>query len=391
MERVKDFYSVLGVSASASADEIKKQYRKLAKKYHPDANASDAKAADRFKEISEAYTVLGDVEKRKQYDEMRRLGAFSGYPGAGAAGGRARGRAGATGAAPRGGAGFGFGADGGNVRFENFDVGGLGGLGDLFSSMFGNGARGAGGARSREPERGETVETTLEVPFRTAALGGKVPVELEVNEPCPTCHGSGGAPGASFSTCPECGGRGIVSLGQGGFAVNRPCPVCLGRGQVPSDQCPTCHGVGEVRNRRKVLITVPAGSDTGSRVRLRGQGGKGSGNAPPGDLVITLQVASDRFFRREGLDVIATVPLNIAQATLGSKISVRTLDGKKVALRIPPGTPSGKRFRVRGLGIEKDEHRGDLIVEVTIDVPTSLTEEQERMMREFATAGGLKY
>jgi molecular chaperone DnaJ len=395
VERVKDFYSVLGVSASASADEMKKQYRKLAKKNHPDANASDPKAADRFKEISEAYTVLGDADKRKQYDEMRRLGAFGGYPGAGAGAARGHpgGRAGAPGSGPRGpgGTSFGFGADGGNVRFENFDVGGLGGLGDLFSSMFGNGARSAGGARSREPERGETVETTLEVPFRTAALGGKVPIELEVNEPCPTCHGSGGAPGASFSTCPECGGRGIVSIGQGGFAVNRPCPVCLGRGQVPSERCPTCHGVGEVRNRRKVLIAVPAGSDTGSRVRLRGQGGKGSGNAPSGDLVITLQVASDRFFRREGFDVIAAVPLNIAQATLGSKISVRTLDGRKVALKIPPGTPSGKRFRVRTQGIEKDGQRGDLIVEVTIDVPASLTEEQERMMREFAAAGGLKY
>ncbi len=394
MERVKDFYSVLGVSASASADEIKKHYRKLAKKNHPDANASDPKAADRFKEISEAYTVLGDVEKRKQYDEMRRLGAFSGYPGASASRSRPGGRTGSAGGAPRGGAGgasHGFGTDGGNLRYENFDVGGLGGLGDLFSSMFGNGARASGGGRSREPERGETVESTIEVPFRTAALGGKVPIELEVNEPCPTCHGSGGAPGAAFSTCTECGGRGIVSIGQGGFAVNRPCPVCLGRGQVPSQQCPTCHGVGEVRNRRKVLIAVPAGSDIGSRIRLRGQGGKGSDNAPSGDLVITLQVASDRFFRREGLDIIATVPLNIAQATLGSRISVRTLEGKKVALKIPAGTASGKRFRVRSQGIEKDGQRGDLIVEVTIDVPTSLTEDQERMMREFAAAGGLKY
>jgi molecular chaperone DnaJ len=277
-----------------------------------------------------------------------------------------------------------------SFRFEDFDVGGFGGLGDLFSSMFGNGA-GRGAARERGPERGQSVESTLEIPFRTAALGGKVQVDIEVNEECPTCHGSGGKPGATFRTCPECEGRGVVSFGQGGFAVTRPCPMCLGRGQVPSERCPTCNGVGEVRTRKKVLITVPPGSDTGTKIRLRGQGGGGADGGPPGDLVITLQVHPDRFFRREGLDVLASVPLNIAQATLGSKISVRTLDGRKVAIRIPAGTPSGKRFRVPNQGIEKDGVRGDLIVEVTINVPEKLTEEQERMMREFAAAGNLKY
>ncbi len=399
MAQTKDFYAVLGVSATASQDEIKKQYRKLAKRYHPDANQNDAKAAERFKEVSEAHNVLGDVEKRKQYDEMRRLGAFGGFGGGGPAGGAYR-YPGGTGAGRRaGGAPGGFpggfppgGAGpggGGSFRFEDFDVGGLGGLGDLFSSMFGNGAR--GGARSQGPERGQTVEATLEIPFRTAALGGKVPIELEVNEECPTCHGTGGAPGATFKTCPECNGRGVVSFGQGGFAVNRTCPVCLGRGQVPSQPCPTCNGLGEIRQRKRVLITVPPGTDTGSRVRLRGQGGKGSDGGPAGDLVITFQVQPDRFFTREGLDVIAKVPLNIAQATLGSRISVRTLDGKKVTIKIPPGTPAGKRFRVRGQGMEKDGKRGDLLVEVTVDVPEKLTEEQERMMKEFASAGGMKY
>jgi molecular chaperone DnaJ len=254
--------------------------------------------------------------------------------------------------------------------------------------MFGgNGSR----ARTSGPERGASVESTLEIPFRTAALGGKVPIELEVNEECPTCHGSGGAPGATFKTCPECNGRGVVSFGQGGFAVTRPCPMCLGRGQVPSERCPTCNGVGEVRTRKKVLITVPPGSDTGTKIRLRGQGGRGADGGEPGDLMITLQVAPDRFFKREGLDLVATVPLNIAQATLGSRISVKTLAGKKVAIRIPPGTASGKRFRVPGQGIEKDGKRGDLLVEVTVNVPEKLTEEQERMMKEFAAAGGLKY
>ena len=382
----KDFYAVLGVSPSATADEIKKQYRRLAKQYHPDANQNDPKAADRFKEISEAYNVVGDAEKRKQYDDMRRMGAFGGY-----AGGAARPRGGASTGAP--GAGFppGSGPAGGSFRFEDLDIGGIGGLGDLFGSMFGGGAR-AGGARSRAQERGQSIETTLEVPFRTAALGGKVPVELEVSEECETCKGSGGAPGATMKPCPECSGRGTISFGQGGFAVQRPCPMCMGRGTLPSEPCPTCNGAGEVRTRKKVLITVPPGTDTGSRVRLKGQGGRGRNGGPPGDLVISFEVLHDRFFEREGNDVIARVPINVAQATLGSKIQVRTLDDRKVALRIPPGTPSGKRFRVRGQGIAKsEEERGDMIVEVSIDVPEKLTERQEQLMKEFAEAGGLKY
>ena len=378
MAQSKDFYAVLGVGSSASQDEIKKAYRKLAKKYHPDANASDAKAGERFKEISEANNVLSDPAKRKQYDEMRRLGAFDGG-GFGGFGGGARS---ARGAGARGGTQ--------NINFQEFDIGGLGGLGDLFSSMFGGGET-RQTSRARGPEKGQTVEATLDIPFRTAARGGKVPIELEVSEECSTCHGSGAAPGAQLKICPECDGRGVISFGQGGFAVNRPCPVCLGKGQVPTEPCPTCRGSGEVRARRKVLVNVPAGVDTGSKIRLKGQGGKGTSDGPPGDLVITFNVLPDKFYKRDGLDVIATVPLNIAQATLGTKISVRTLDGKKVAIKIPPGTPSGKRFRVRGQGIQKGDKKGDLIVEVSIEVPDKLSEEQERMMKEFAESGGMKY
>jgi molecular chaperone DnaJ len=374
MASTKDYYSVLGVSSSATQDEIKKAYRKLAKKYHPDANASDQKAAERFKEISEANNVLGDPAKRKQYDEMRRLGAFDGMFSGGRAS-RSGGRAGAQ-------SGF--------QEFDIGDIGGLGGLGDLFSSMFG-GSSSRQGTRKSGPEKGQSIETLLDIPFRTAARGGKVPIELEVTEECGTCHGNGAAPGAKLTVCTECNGRGVVSFGQGGFAVNRPCPVCLGRGQIPTEPCPSCRGTGEVRARRKVLINVPPGVDSGSKIRLKGQGGKGSLNGPPGDLIITFNVLPDAFYRRDGLDVIATVPLNIAQATLGTKISVKTLDGKKVAIKIPPGTPSGKRFRVRGQGIEKGGKRGDLIVEVSISVPEHLSEEQERMMKEFAEAGGLKY
>src|SRR5512138_2381142 len=233
MAQTKDFYAVLGVSSSASQDEIKKQYRRLAAKHHPDKNPNDAKAAERFKEISEAYTVLGDPEKRKQYDEMRRLGAFAGF-GGGARGG------------PRPSSGTRSGAGGAGreqeFRFQDFDIGGIGGLGDLFASMFGGGGERQTGQRQREEQRGQTVETTLDVPFRVAATGDKVSVELEVNEECDVCSGTGAAPGATLKVCPECNGRGVISFGQGGFAVNRPCPMCLGRGQVPSERCPKCNG-----------------------------------------------------------------------------------------------------------------------------------------------------
>jgi molecular chaperone DnaJ len=368
----RDYYAVIGVPSSATADEIKKQYRRLAKQHHPDANPNNPKAAERFKEISEAYNVLGNAEKRKQYDEMRRLGAFDfASRGPQSHGGTRGGGAGAPGS--------------GSFRFEDFDVGGLGGLGDLFGSMFG------GRGRSRGPEPGPSVETTFEVPFRVAAAGGKIPLTIELSEACGRCAGSGAAPGAKVVPCDECGGRGTISFGQGGFAVNRPCPKCLGRGSVPTERCPTCGGSGDVRTQKKVMITVPPGTDTGTKVRLKGQGGRGRSGGPPGDLVITFRVAADRFYKREGLDLVATVPINIAQATLGSRVSVKTLSGAKVSLKIPPGTPSGKRFRVRQQGIAKDTTTGDLIVEVQIVVPDELTPEQKELMERFAEVGGLKH
>ena len=370
----KDFYGVLGVSDKATQDEIKKQYRRLAKQYHPDANKGDSKSTDRFKEISEAYQVLGDEKKRKQYDEMRRLGAFDSFAPRGTRGSRGGGQ---QRGAPQG----------GGPRTDDFDVGGLGGLGDLFANMFG----GARNQRPAGPEPGQSVETTLEVPFETAALGGKVPIALEVNEECPACGGSGAAKGARIQTCPECGGRGSISFGQGGFAVNRPCPMCLGKGSVPSVKCPTCGGAGEKRSQKRVIITVPAGVDTGSKIRLKGQGGRGQRGGPSGDILITFQVKPDDAWSRDGLDLIARAPVNIAQATLGSKVSVETLDDKKVSIRIPAGTPSGKRFRIRGQGIAREGKKGDLLVEVQVTVPEKLTAEQQRLMKEFAQAGGLEY
>ena len=373
----QDFYAVLGVPASATHDEIKKKYRSLASKHHPDKNPNDPKAADTFKAISEAYTTLGDEAKRKQYDEMRRLGAFGGFGGA-SRGGRPGGSYGGTGARP---------GAGGTINMDDLGDVGLGGLGDLFSSMFGGGARaGSQNTRARGPQRGTDVEAAMDVPFRTAALGGKLSVELDLNEECATCHGSGAAPGAKLETCSECSGRGTISFGQGGFAVQRPCPVCLGRGQVPTERCPTCAGAGEVRTRKTVQITVPSGVDTGTKIRMKGQGARGAKGGPPGDLLITFNVKADRFYKREGLDLIAPVKISIVDATLGKTVNVKTVDGTKVSIKIPPGTQNARRFRVRAQGIEKDGGKGDLIVQVEVTVPEKLTPEQEEAMRAFAEA-----
>jgi molecular chaperone DnaJ len=367
----KDYYQILGVSESATSDEIKKAYRKLAKQYHPDANQNDPKAADRFKEIGEAYAVLHDPEKRKQYEQVRRMGSFSGF-GAGQR---------------RDASGFG-GPGGSGVRFTVDDLSEMGGLGDIFSSIFDFG-------RKRKPrtgpESGRDVEYTVEIGFGMAARGGTITVTVPVTEECATCNGSGAAPGTRASICTECGGTGTVSFGKGGFAVNRPCPACYGRGQIPAEPCPACAGRGQVRQERKIRVRVPAGVETGSKLRLSGQGERGGGGGPPGDLLITFQVKPDRFFRRKGLDVYCTVPINIAQAALGSKVRVRTVDGKRASVRIPSGTQSGTKLRIAGQGIEKGGRRGDQYVEVRIVVPEKLGPDEERLIREFAQAADLKY
>jgi molecular chaperone DnaJ len=271
------------------------------------------------------------------------------------------------------------------VGSEGFDFGDFGGLGDIFSSIFGR-----GGGRQAEPQA-ETVEAVVEVPFRLAALGGKITVTIPVTDACPTCAGSGGAPGATWSTCPECNGRGTISFGQGGFAVNRPCPQCRGRGRIPSQPCPTCRGAGEVRTEKRVSITVPPATDTGQRIRLRGEGERAPGGRPAGDIIITFQVQPDRFFRRDGLDIICEVPLNLAQATLGTRIRVRTLDGKKVMLRIPAGTQPGRKFRIKGQGLERNGRRGDQLVGVQLTVPDELTPEQQDLMKQLAESAGMAY
>jgi molecular chaperone DnaJ len=360
----QDFYQILGVPETATPDEIKKAYRRLAKQYHPDANPNNPQAADRFKSISEAHGVLADAEKRKQYDQMRKLGAFDGF----------RRQGGAPGQRP-----------GPQQPGPDFDVGDISGvgLGDIFSSLFGRGRR--------EEARGEAVEALVEVPFRDAALGGKVPVVLPITESCSACHGSGAAPGARLSTCPECNGRGTVSFGQGGFAVSRPCPQCRGRGKIPSEPCPVCQGMGEIRTQRQIMITVPPATETGARVRLKGPGEPGRAGAPPGDLVVTFQVQEDRFFHRDGLNIICEVPINLAQAVLGTRLRVRTLDVKKVVLKIPAGTQPGRKFRIKGLGLEKNSQRGDQLVQIQVTLPEKLTPEQEAKLKEFADIAGLNH
>ena len=375
----KDYYELLGVSEKADADAIKKAYRKLAKQYHPDANPNNPKAADRFKEIGEAYAVLSDPQKRKQYDQMRRLGSFGNF------GGR-------TASSPRPGqsAPGGYTADPG-FSFDDLQ-GGFGNISDLFSSLFDLGKKGApGGGRKRGPEKGQNVEYVVEVDFVTAALGGKGSVEVAITDDCATCGGDGAKPGTSHRTCSECSGSGNVAFGQGGFAVKRPCPACFGRGKIPESPCPSCDGRGTVRQKRKIHINVPAGVETGSKVRLSGQGERGRNGGAAGDLVITFKVQSHRFFRREGLDVHVTVPINIVQATLGSKVRVNTIHGSKVVLKIPQGTQTGTKFRIKGQGVQKGDRKGDQFVEVKVAVPDKLTDEEQRAMEEFAQATGMRH
>jgi molecular chaperone DnaJ len=374
--QTKDYYRVIGVPENAKPDEIKKAYRKLAKQYHPDANPNDAAAAEKFKEISEAYSVLSDEDKRKQYDQMRKLGAFGGLGGFRPGGTRP------------GGGGPGGPGPGGTFTFDDLD---LGGLGDMFSSIFGRrGGQQQPGGRPGGPQRGENIEYQVEVPFKIAARGGTISVTLPVTEECPVCSGTGAKPGTPIITCPECKGAGTITFGQGGFGVTRPCPNCYGRGRVPQDPCDNCHGQGQIRQQKTVNVSVPAGVDNGSKIRISGQGEKGAGGGPAGDLMLTFRVQPDKFFSREGMDVHVSVPINLAQAVLGSKIKVRTVDGN-VVLRIPPGTQNGTRFRIKGQGIEKGGRRGDQYVKVEVGVPENLSDEQRQQFEQFAETAGLRH
>ncbi len=367
----KDYYAALGVPKDASAADIKKAYRKLARENHPDkAAAGDSTAEDRFKEVSEAYSVLSDTERRKEYDETRTL------LGPGGAG-RFRPPSGAGGA---GGAQFDFsdlfgGAPGG------------GGLGDVLGGLFGQ--RTGGGART-QARRGADVESTVTLPFDEAVQGVTVPLRLTSEQPCPSCHGTGGRGGAMPHTCPTCHGSGQTSRNAGGFAFAEPCPECHGRGLVVDDPCPDCRGSGRAMGTRSITVRIPAGVKDGQRIRLKGKGGPGERGGPPGDLFVTVTVTPHRLFGRSGDNLTLTVPVSFAEAALGGEVKVPTLGGSPVTLRVPAGTTNGRTFRVKGKGVRrKDGSHGDLLVTVEVAVPSKLSAKAREAVEAFraATAG----
>jgi molecular chaperone DnaJ len=342
----KDYYQVLGVAKNATHAEIKKAYRKLAQKHHPDANPGSKEAEERFKEISAAYDVVGDEDKRARYDQVRDMAASGfggGMPGAGFPGSGVPG--------------------GGRVRFED-----LGDLGDLFGGLFGGGRRGSSRSSVR---RGADLETDVTVTFQASMSGATVPVKIQGPAPCSTCGGSGAAPGSSPIACPQCGGSGEISVNQGFFQMEQPCPRCNGTGRAVEQACPTCRGSGAERRTRSFQVKVPAGVKDGARIKLAGRGEPGPAGGPSGDLYVRVHVRPHAFFGRRGNDLTVDVPVTYAEAALGANIEVPTLDGA-VTMKVPAGTPSGKTFRLKGKGAPRKNGAGDLLVTVSVEVPSKL-------------------
>ncbi|MDP9072094.1 MAG: molecular chaperone DnaJ [Actinomycetota bacterium] len=358
----KDYYKVLGVSEDADEKEVTRAYRKLARQLHPDANPNNPEAEERFKEVSAAYDVVGDPDKRKEYDEIRRLGPMAGGFGPPAGG-----------PAP---AGFSFHVD---------DLGDLGGLGGLFGDLFGGST--PRGATRRGGRRGTDLETELHLSFEDAARGVTTAVNLTSDAPCGTCHGGGARPGTQPTTCPNCDGRGVVADNQGLFSFSQPCRRCRGRGVVIEHPCPTCGGSGTERRPRQVKVRIPAGVDDGQRIRLKGRGEPGRDGGPAGDLYVVVRVAPHRLFGRQGRDLTLTVPITFAEAALGADITVPTLEGQPVTLRVPAGTSSGRTFRVRGRGVPSPGGVGDLLVTVEVAVPKNLSAAEREAVQALAAAG----
>ncbi len=349
----KDYYAVLGVSKDASAEEIKKAYRKLARESHPDAHRDDPDAERRFKEVGEAYAVLGDEQRRREYDEIRRLGAagFAGQPGGASMGG------------------FGPG-------FEGVD------LGDLFGSVFGaaSGSRRGGG----RPRRGADLAAEVHLTFEDALAGVRTTLRVTGDGACDTCGGSGARPGTTPQTCTTCAGRGQVAIDQGPFSFAQPCGQCGGRGSVITDPCTTCSGQGRVVKPRQLTVRIPAGVRDGAVIRVAGRGGPGQAGGPPGDVLVTVHVTPHPFFGRKGDDVTLEVPVSYAEAVLGTKLTVPVPDGGTRTIKIPAGTASGRTFRIRGQGApRKSGPNGDLLVTARLDVPTSPSREEKKLIEQL--------
>ena len=354
MAQQRDPYQVLGVQRTASADEIKKAHRKLVRQYHPDRNPDDSKAEERFKEVQGAYDILGDPEKRKQYDR----GSLFGMGGGGAGG---------------------AGAPGG---FGGFDVGDFG---DILSNIFNRGGGGAaGGARRPRQERGRDLEAEVSISFAQAMEGAQIPLSVPTSATCPTCHGTGAKPGTQPKVCPKCQGRGIESQGQGLFSISQPCSRCHGSGAIIEDPCPTCQGAGQHKTVKNYKVNSPAGVREGSRVRLAGKGEPGRRGGPPGDLYVITRVDPSPVFQPKGDNVEVEVPLTIPEAIRGAEIEVPTLHGRK-KLRVPAGTKHGTVQRLRGEGPPRlgGKGRGDIHYRFVIDVPSSLNSEQEAAVDEL--------
>ena len=361
MAEKRDYYEVLGIQKGASEDEIKKAYKKLARKYHPDMNPGDKEAEEKFKEVNEANEILSDPEKKARYDQFGFAGVDPNY-----------------------GAGAGGGAYGGGFDF--------GDLGDIFGSFFGGGF---GGQRRNPnaPQRGESIRASVSISFTEAAFGCEKSVTIERSEQCPTCKGSGCAPGTTPEICPDCHGSGTVQTRRqtpmGVFASNGPCRKCGGTGRLIHQPCSDCRGSGAVRKRRTIKVNIPAGIDHGQTISLRGQGGAGKNGGPAGDLLITVMVQPHEIFRRDGVDVFCEAPITFTQAVLGAELEIPTIDGK-VKYSIPEGTQTGTVFRLKGKGVPvlNGRGRGDQYVTVVIETPRSLNKEQKEALRRFSETLG---
>lgn len=360
----KDYYKVLGVSKSATPDDIKKAFRKLARENHPDQHPGDAQAEKRFKEISEANSVLSDTAQRQEYDEARRLFG-SGFR------------------APRGGQ-PGRPPSGGGVNMEDIlRQGADGGLGDLFGGLFGGQGQ---TRRTRGPRRGSDVEGEVSISFADAVEGVTVSVQMASEAPCEACHGTGAKAGTQPRVCPTCQGSGMRASQSGGFAFSEPCTDCRGRGLIVDDPCPVCQGTGHATATRTMQVKIPAGVTDGQRIRIKGKGGAGENGGAAGDLYVIVHVGTHPVFGRQGENLTVTVPITFVEAALGADVDVPTLSSGAVRLRIPAGTPNGRTFRVKGRGVQKGSSHGDLLATVEVVVPAHLNAESTAALKAFADA-----